>query len=141
MSFSIEILPFIRSFLRLQKVLLEAFKSAYPNLHDWHLLLDFPRSGHIAVHSENWSFRRHGTGLIFTNSNGTVVDVPKYLENPDLFDSWRLLQYLESMLPEHQPISESELSTEIERLVRSGLLLRGSHEYTFRVRPGVSEYS
>jgi hypothetical protein len=136
-SLSIEVLPLIRNFLRLQQILLEAFKSAYPNLHDWHLLLDFPKSGHIAVDGESWSFRKHGTGLIFTNFSGAVIDVPQYLESPDLFDSWRLLRYLESMLPEHRTITESELSTEMERLVRSGMLLRGNHECTFRLRPGL----
>lgn len=115
----------IERFLELQKRLLESFKIAYPNVRDWALLFDAPKSGQLSVDHENWSFKKHGAGLRFTSSHGVAVDVHRHPDEPDLFDAWRLLQYIESAAAEWQVTpSESELSAELEKLSIAGLLSR-----------------
>ncbi len=80
-----------------QATLLAAFKTSYPAVHDWELLLDCPNSGIVSLGAENWVFRKHGVGLSFQNSkSGNVVDMHRSVTDSALFDDWRLLQYLQS---------------------------------------------
>jgi Domain of unknown function (DUF6896)/Protein of unknown function (DUF2185) len=82
-----------------------------------------------------WSFKKHGLGLCFVSSQGVVVDVHRWLGRPELFDAWRLLQYVESVAPRAQyPATEAELEANLEQLHGSGQIERATIEGGFRLK-------
>jgi len=129
----LELITHIRELLTLQEKLAEAFRDKHPNLHDWEWLLDFPKSGELQLDEERYEFRKHGAGLRFTDSIGRVVDMHCWLTNPGVFDAYRLLQYLESVVPSNVSIlmTERDLEVRLENLRRSGQIrqaeTRGFH--------------
>lgn len=88
----------IQQLICYQVALMSAFIALYPGLKDWQFLLDFPKSGEVEIDGHVWVFNKHGAGLLFRNvSTGEVVDVHKYIDNTEIFDSWRLEQFLDSV--------------------------------------------
>ena len=53
----------------------------------------------IKVGRQTWATKVHGIGILFKNtSTGEIIDMHVgVLENPDVFDAWRLFQYSESI--------------------------------------------
>lgn len=88
----------IQQLICYQVALISAFIRLHPGLKDWQFLLDFPKSGEIEIDSHVWIFNKHGSGLLFRNvSTGEVVDVHKHINNMEIFDAWRLEQFLDSV--------------------------------------------
>lgn len=90
----------IKKFVRYQNVLCGAFFLEYPGLKDFRCHLDFPRKGYLKVNNEDWSFRRHGLGILFERYNkvpNIKIDVTNFIDNPNIFDTWRLSIYLNSI--------------------------------------------
>lgn len=123
MSSHLEIIFTIRALLILQSRLMTAFREAHPDVQDWPMLLDCPRSGVIVSDGERWAFQKHGSGLTFRNESDVVVDMHRGLPDADIFDAWRLLQYLESVRAQaHVPPTESALTVTLDELSRGGYL-------------------
>jgi hypothetical protein len=122
----------IRAFVVLQDKLMGAFRKSFPGVQDWQLLLDCPKSGKVAVDGEPWTFRKHGSGLVFTNAAHVVVDMHTALPDVAVIDAWRLLQYLESTATGlEMPVTEASLTSKLEELAKSGML---------RKLPGMARY-
>jgi hypothetical protein len=133
MSADTELLMPIRRFVALQEMLLRAFIEAFPQVSDWQLLLNCPRSGEFVVDGRAWTFRRHGRGLRFKDDSGVVVDMHRALPDAEVFDAWRLLQYLESSRDARQThLTEAELNATLQRLTRSGHVQNADAEGGFR---------
>lgn len=61
-------------------------------------LLKIPESGLINTLAETWEFQKHGSGILFKNESGKVIDAHReIIDHSDAFDSWRLSQYFESL--------------------------------------------
>ena len=66
-----------------------------------------------------WSFKKHGAGVKFTNTDdGRLVDICECIDQPELFDKWRLSHYLESINN-----SNCNLADELTGLCMSGQVL------------------
>lgn len=89
-------LEVIKKLIGLQQSLLEGLKRKIPDAKDWETLLDFPKTGNLQLYSMEWAFQRHGRGISFTSSEGTVVDVHKNAADASLLDPWRLVQFCRS---------------------------------------------
>lgn len=110
----------INEFLALQLALLLAFKEKFKNLSDWQFLLDFPKSGTVEVDGIEWTFQKHGSGLLFRrSSDGTVVDIHRMLAEAAYIDAWRLEQYLVSLGLEKY---EREINSDFKQLLADGFL-------------------
>ena len=86
----------LKKFSSLQSGLLLALGEQY-NVQDV-LLSKLPWQGEIEVNGTNWIFAKHGRGVRFTNEIMGVID--SHIINPsapDAFDSWGIVQYLESV--------------------------------------------
>jgi hypothetical protein len=59
------------------------------------LLLDFPKRQLLEVEGIQWEAVKHGTGVMF-RGDGVMVDVPHGVGRPQLFDSDRFFDYLNS---------------------------------------------
>ncbi len=130
-----ELIGFIRELLVLQERLVAAFRNAFPRSRDWQFLLDFPSFGELNLDGAMWSFRKHGSGLRFVSSQGVIVDAHCWLGRPELFDAWRLLQYVESVVPRAEvPASEAELEASLEQLHGSGQIERATIKGGFRLK-------
>ena len=82
-----------------------------------------------------WSFKKPGLGLRFASSQGVIVDVHRWLGRPELFDAWRLLQYVESIAPSTaDAATEAELEASLEQLRGSGQIERATVEGGFRLK-------
>lgn len=110
----------IRFFL-LQSELVKALFKTYPMAKDIEWLLDFPKNGHVHINGDVWSFSKHGKGIRFFiegSHTGKVVDVHNNISCPELFDTWRLLQYF-SLDDENQLealLNEMVISGELEKI-------------------------
>lgn len=119
----------LRSFVVIQKKLIESFMHQYPNVKDYQFLLDFPKRGTIKLDDSNWNFSKHGKGIKFyqdSSYKAKIVDVHCNITEPELFDLWRLSQYFELD-------NDSELTTLLDKMVKDGdLLLISDKHYTFK---------
>ena len=89
-------LEILKRFSSLQKGLLSALGEKY-NLQDA-FLSELPWKGEIEVNGSHWTFVKHGRGVRFTNEMSGVIDSHVINPNaPDAFDSWGVVQYLESV--------------------------------------------
>ncbi|MEQ1593996.1 MAG: hypothetical protein ABL985_02760 [Casimicrobium sp.] len=87
----------ICEFVALQRLVLAALAKKWPNEVTSEYLLEIPKCGEITAGTDQWAFRRHGIGVRFVRQrDGTVVDVPAFVTNKELFDAYRIAQYLES---------------------------------------------
>lgn len=81
-----------------------------------------------------WSFQRHGSGVSFSDEREIIVDANDRLSEPDVFDAWRIMQYVESFDRargvEFQEIEEREVVKSLDDLTVSGQLERvGNRHY------------
>lgn len=130
----------IFSYVQLQKKLLAKLESEFGYRVD-RLLLKLPQKGQINVEEETWQFRKHGLGVSFTNVNSRIiVDVHQYINEPELFDTWRIATYLGSLGHRGErllrgQVDESKLSlidrieTYLESLLAEGVLERRNDAY------------
>ncbi|MVF14714.1 hypothetical protein FT643_21485 [Ketobacter sp. MCCC 1A13808] len=103
-----------------QVALISAFAALHPGLKDWQFLLDFPKTGEIEIGGQIWMFNKHGVGLLFRNvSTGEIIDVHKYVDNTEIFDSWRLEQFLDSIGVDY---SEYDLADCLAKLKDQGVI-------------------
>lgn len=104
---------------------MNAFRDRHPDLRDWRFLTDFPRSGELRLGGESWMFKRHGAGLMFTNSAGMVVDIHRDIVTPQAFDAYRLAQYIESLVPKASAsMEETEPQARLDRICKSEITTR-----------------
>jgi hypothetical protein len=122
---AVPLLPEIIRLLRLQTSLLTSFRSLFPNLRDWKWMLDSPRSGELETVGEKWAFQKHGVGLRFVSASGVVVDMHREVGRPNVFDQWRLCQFVESLHPGWAPeLLKHQIANSLAELVRAGMVVR-----------------
>ncbi|MEL0577613.1 hypothetical protein AACK17_03525 [Pectobacterium punjabense] len=112
----------ILHFISLQDKLMKAFFIAYPDIKDFELLLDFPKTGCVLVNGDKWRFFKHGKGIKFLIEDAhsvRTVDVNSDIKNPKLIDLWRLPQYF--------PLcNDYEIKGLLDEMVTSGILKKKS---------------
>lgn len=114
----------IKMFISTQEKLTKALLMKYPDCTNHSLLFNLPKRGEIEVDGRCWNFKKHGVGVEFSNvDDGTIVDVCERIDQPNLFDEWRLSLYLESTHKE-----SSELKDDLSGLRESGQI-QPSKEY------------
>lgn len=93
-----ELLDHIICYQKLQTELVRSFLNTNDSCHDIQYLTDFPKKGEIILNGEIWHFRIHGVGVSFKNKKtGVIVDPNSYITYIDIFNTWRLSIYLESI--------------------------------------------
>jgi hypothetical protein len=78
----------------------------------------------ISADSDLWHVRYHGCGLCFTRCrDGHVVDIDQRVKQPNMFSTWRLSLFLESL--------GIEIDSNIlhERIKKSGVDLKKTDRY------------
>ena len=119
---------YIEELIKLQNNLLSVFKKVYPEVKDYHLLLDCPRKGELKVNEQEWLFTKHGKGLKFIRKKPLpqiVVNIHSYFSEPDVLDEWRLEQYLESLKISY---SKSDISKYLNELTLTQVLKKISEQ-------------
>jgi hypothetical protein len=133
MNTPLEFQMFIRGFVNLQTKLIGSFMDAFPQVTDWLLLREVPKSGELIVDAEPWTFRRHGSGVQFENARGVTVDTHRALPDPGIFDAWRLVQYFESLgVSIGFPIEEAAVEARLADLSKSGHIRPVGKEASYR---------
>lgn len=94
---SAEAIQIISEFVELQNNLILAFRQIYPNVSK-SFSVNCPRQGLLSLEGEKWMFNKHGVGVYFQSENSDIiVDIHAgFVDYPQGFDSWRLVQYFES---------------------------------------------
>ncbi|MEO1429296.1 MAG: hypothetical protein AAFV71_09580 [Cyanobacteria bacterium J06633_8] len=87
----------ISEFVKLQNNLNLAFRQIYPNVIK-SFCANCPRQGLLSLQEEKWTFDKHGVGVYFQSEKSyVVVDIHAgFVDYPQAFDAWRLVQYFES---------------------------------------------
>ncbi len=103
----------LKNLADLQCRLLESLKAGYSvvgDLDDWGVLRSLPTKGQIELDGSTWSFKRHGMGFRFVrDSDRLTVDAHRLLGSyADGIDTWRALQYLESLNLDHYYINDEK---------------------------------
>ncbi|WP_062266807.1 DUF6896 domain-containing protein [Endozoicomonas arenosclerae] len=115
----------IRKFICLQSGLMSEFRRQFPDCQDYRFLLDFPKKGHINYGGYEWSFIKHGAGLLFVNqSNHQEIDINRSASNPIFFDIQRIKQYFES-----QKMCSNCIEDDIYAAIEEGKVIEIDHEY------------
>lgn len=88
----------IREYAAIQRRLCGALFATFA-VRDMHFLTDLPKHGVLRVGDELWEFRRHGTGVSFTQAGSKIVvdahaGMVAYAGG---VDACRLVQYFESL--------------------------------------------
>jgi hypothetical protein len=101
----------LNHFVGQQDKLLKALLASFPNFSDFDRLTDFTQSeGILEVLGTQWKFQKHGIGFTFSETKGkTVINMHKWLSNPEFFDACRMSSYLSSIRwkgEKHFPPSE-----------------------------------
>jgi hypothetical protein len=132
----------LRQFVEQQSQLIKALLTSFPNFSDLDCLTDFPQSiGILEVMDTQWEFRKHGIGFTFSDTKGkTVIDMHKWLSNPDFFDAWRISSYLASIRwkgeknspasERHQIYSEKGAKEWLKEMEREGVIERVASDKT-----------
>jgi len=82
----------------IQRRLLQEFFVQNPNLIDFKLLADFPKSGVLTIDGESWTYKKHGLGYSFESERGDVIDAHNHFcKTSRAIDAHRLTQYLASL--------------------------------------------
>lgn len=124
-----DILFQLRNLVLEQKRLLGSLTSRYPSILADRLLFSLPNSGEISVDGEKWEYRKHGLGICFKNVVSTKeIDVVRHIENPLIFDQWRLEIYLESCGCKY---SASEIEKKLQELEELGVIVRSDVEVDY----------
>ncbi len=120
----------VSTLIGLQSALLSAFFAQFPGLRESRWLIGSASTGRVATQGGNWLFAKHGAGIRFTRHEHPqlVVDIHTRLDTPNLVDSWRLQQFLES---KGRTIDLTKLRGELEKLVVAGHVMK----------EGVDQYS
>ncbi len=94
---SAEAVQIISEFVEAQNNLICAFRQIYPNVSK-SFSVYCPRQGLLSLQGEKWTFDKHGVGVYFQEEKSyTIVDVHAgFVDYPQAFDAWRLVQYFES---------------------------------------------
>ncbi|MEA5598703.1 DUF6896 domain-containing protein [Rivularia sp. UHCC 0363] len=94
---SAEAVQIISEFAQIQNDLICAFRQIYPNVSK-SFSVNCPRQGLLSLQGEKWTFDKHGVGVYFQSENSDIiVDVHAgFVDYPQAFDAWRLVQYFES---------------------------------------------
>ena len=109
----------IKVFISTQKKLTKALLNEHPECTNYSLLFNLPKHGRIIVDDMYWNFKKHGSGVEFSCvDDGRFVDVCEHIEQPNLFDEWRLSFYLVSI---HE--GDYNLKSELAGLCQSGQVL------------------
>ena len=91
----------------------------YPDCDDYFLLLGMPKSGSVEVDNQKWFFKKHGQGFEFRNVNDQrLVDITERIDQPNLFDEWRLHLYFESI-----DRSSCDLKSELKSAIELGQII------------------
>ena len=127
-----ELLTELQSFCRLQKTLLEKWRGHCSDSRDIELLLDFPKKVQFEMDGRRWDAVKHGTGVMFRGDD-LLVDVPREIDRPDLFDSDRFFDYLQSkrllnLLGEDGPGRRAKVAELFSEWTKEGVLERRSDE-------------
>lgn len=90
-------LVILRDFLSLQESLLRALEATQePLVPSMNSLI--PRAGAIVTTTGEWTFQRHGSGVSFKRrADGCTIDVHTRVQEPTVFDAWRLRTYFGSL--------------------------------------------
>ncbi|WP_224243123.1 DUF6896 domain-containing protein [Hyalangium gracile] len=116
-------LVLLRQFVSLQAELVKAWLRFHPEGLDPWASRRLPRHGEIFVRGESWSFHRHGVGVDFQGQDSRrMVDVHRGVGTPELFDSWRLMLYLESLNVGFVRVGARDFPTDDERSVEQWLV-------------------
>ncbi|MBF2016002.1 MAG: hypothetical protein IGS23_12515 [Rivularia sp. T60_A2020_040] len=94
---SAEAIQIISEFVELQNNLILAFRQIYPNVSK-SFSVNCPRQGLLSLEGEKWTFDKHGVGVYFqSEKSDIIVDIHAgFVDYPQAFDAWRLVQYFES---------------------------------------------
>lgn len=94
---SAEAVQIISEFVELQNNLNLEFRQIYPNVTK-SFSANCPRQGLLSLQEEKWTFDKHGVGVYFQSEKSyTIVDIHAgFVDYPQAFDAWRLVQYFES---------------------------------------------
>ncbi len=94
---SAEAVKIISEFAELQNKLNLEFRHIYPNINQ-SFSANCPRQGLLSLEGEKWTFDKHGVGVYFQSEKKyIVVDIHAgFVDYPQAFDAWRLVQYFES---------------------------------------------
>jgi hypothetical protein len=106
----------IKKFVGYQKVLWNEFFLHNPELKDFIRLLDFPRNGYLEIDNEVWRFHKHGSGISFEregNDPKLIVDMARFVNQPEIFNGWRLSIYLNSI---NYYIDDSDLDNKLKKM-------------------------
>jgi len=83
----------------------------------------------ITIDGTTWSTKAHGLGVMFlTPQSKTIVDVHVgFIDAPNAFDAWRLVQYCESKLGTNEDVTSWQST--LDELARDGrITLHERHE-------------
>lgn len=125
-----DLMPLLVTFASTQRGLLELVTQDQPS-GDLSHIQALPRSGSVQLMGAEWTFKKHGVGLEFRNTQtGEVIDAHDHIELPEAFDAWRITLYCESRKLAHllhqgseHGTSTPELHSLFDALTRRGELL------------------
>lgn len=89
----------ISEFSQTQAALCQELVAEYALSSDEELTTLVPRKGQLALAGQEWSFARHGLGVMFSNQSDTrIIDAHQSpVSLPQALDAWRLMQFFESL--------------------------------------------
>ncbi len=123
----------IKTFVAIQRALLKVLQANLNGqLDELNLRDTVPK--YIKLEELTWEAHPHGVGIRFRcDKDSTVVDAHVgIVDGEDIFDAWRLCQYLESI--EGGDYSEESISNQLEEFYESGKLERAEdYPYHFRL--------
>lgn len=132
----------LRCFVDLQISLVAAFSRAFPEISDREFMVDASKQGCVDTGRELWLFKKHGGGLAFKNWDGVTIDVHSQFTSPDLFDAWRVMQYVESINRldsderednrDFEQVDHRQMESWLSQLATTGKLVRCS-SHSFRL--------
>jgi hypothetical protein len=112
----------LRRYVVLQAELVKAWLLGHPGALDPWASRRLPRHGELFVRGERWFFHRQGVGVDFQGEESRrVVDVHRGVGTPDIFDTWRLMLYLESLNVNTVRVGSREFPTDDERSLEQWL--------------------
>jgi hypothetical protein len=112
----------LRRFVSLQAELVKAWLLFHPGAMDPWASTRVARHGEVFVRGERWHFHRHGGGVDFTGDESRrVVDVHRAVGTPEVFDTWRLMLYFESLNQTTVRVGAREFPTDDERSLEEWL--------------------
>lgn len=131
----------LRLFVHLQRRLWRALRVDYPAPLSPGLTV-IPGQGQVTVDGETWEFRRHGSGVLFSEADGKrKIDLHDAFVGPDQLDTWRLATYfgalgragekLVGQVVARQGPMEERLRLWLDGLVNQGVLIARGGGYCF----------